>query len=141
MADAHFGLGATVGSVVATKHALLPSAVGVDIGCGMVAAETSLTAAGLPDAAAVACFGVLILSLASLTFLGCGSSKYPANVQRNFLNSCEANGSVPRCDCVLSYLEAHVSLNTFKAADAAIDAGDTNYPSWLLKAASSCANA
>jgi len=49
MADAHFGLGATVGSVVATKNALLPSAVGVDIGCGMVAAETNLSAAELPD--------------------------------------------------------------------------------------------
>jgi tRNA-splicing ligase RtcB (3'-phosphate/5'-hydroxy nucleic acid ligase) len=49
MSDAHFGLGATVGSVVATKNALLPSAVGVDIGCGMVAAETNLTASDLPD--------------------------------------------------------------------------------------------
>src|SRR5271167_122400 len=48
MADAHFGLGATVGSVVATKNALLPSAVGVDIGCGMVATGTNLTAAELP---------------------------------------------------------------------------------------------
>ena len=49
MADADFGLGATVGSVVATKNALMPSAVGVDIGCGMVAAETNLSAAELPD--------------------------------------------------------------------------------------------
>jgi RNA-splicing ligase RtcB len=49
MADAHFGLGATVGSVVATKNAVLPSAVGVDIGCGMVAAETNLSATDLPD--------------------------------------------------------------------------------------------
>ena len=49
MADAHFGLGATVGSVVATKNAVLPSAVGVDIGCGMVAAETNLRAEELPD--------------------------------------------------------------------------------------------
>ena len=49
MADAHFGLGATVGSVVATKNALLPSAVGVDIGCGMVSAETNLSAGELPD--------------------------------------------------------------------------------------------
>src|ERR1700733_3579863 len=48
-ADAHFGLGATVGSVVATKNAVLPSAVGVDIGCGMVAAETNLSATELPD--------------------------------------------------------------------------------------------
>ena len=49
MADAHFGLGATVGSVVATKNALLPSAVGVDIGCGMVASETNISASDLPD--------------------------------------------------------------------------------------------
>jgi tRNA-splicing ligase RtcB len=49
MADAHFGLGATVGSVLATKDAVLPSAVGVDIGCGMVATETNLGGAELPD--------------------------------------------------------------------------------------------
>ena len=49
MADAHFGLGATVGSVVATKNAVLPSAVGVDIGCGMVASESNISASELPD--------------------------------------------------------------------------------------------
>ena len=49
MPDAHFGIGATVGSVVATERAILPSAVGVDIGCGMIAAETTLAADDLPD--------------------------------------------------------------------------------------------
>jgi len=49
MADAHWGIGATVGSVIATENTILPSAVGVDIGCGMIAAETSLTASDLPD--------------------------------------------------------------------------------------------
>jgi len=49
MADAHWGIGATVGSVLATENTILPSAVGVDIGCGMIAAETSLTASDLPD--------------------------------------------------------------------------------------------
>src|SRR3954462_4915563 len=49
MPDAHVGIGATVGSVIPTKGAVIPAAVGVDIGCGMVAAETSLTAADLPD--------------------------------------------------------------------------------------------
>jgi tRNA-splicing ligase RtcB (3'-phosphate/5'-hydroxy nucleic acid ligase) len=49
MPDAHLGKGATVGSVVATKDAVIPSAVGVDIGCGMIAAETDLQAADLPD--------------------------------------------------------------------------------------------
>jgi len=49
MPDAHFGLGATVGSVIPTRGAIIPAAVGVDIGCGMIAVETSLTAADLPD--------------------------------------------------------------------------------------------
>jgi tRNA-splicing ligase RtcB (3'-phosphate/5'-hydroxy nucleic acid ligase) len=49
MADAHVGIGATVGSVIATEHAIIPAAVGVDIGCGMIATETSLTAGDLPD--------------------------------------------------------------------------------------------
>lgn len=49
MPDAHLGIGSTVGSVVPTRGAIIPSCVGVDIGCGMVASETSLTAADLPD--------------------------------------------------------------------------------------------
>lgn len=49
MPDAHVGIGATVGSVIPTEGAIIPAAVGVDIGCGMVATETSLTAADLPD--------------------------------------------------------------------------------------------
>jgi tRNA-splicing ligase RtcB len=47
MPDVHAGIGATVGSVIATRHAIIPAAVGVDIGCGMIAARTSLTAAQL----------------------------------------------------------------------------------------------
>ena len=49
MPDAHFGYGATVGSVIPTKGAVIPSAVGVDIGCGMIAAKLNLTANDLPD--------------------------------------------------------------------------------------------
>ncbi|GAA2903240.1 RtcB family protein [Streptosporangium fragile] len=49
MPDAHVGIGATVGSVIPTEGAVIPAAVGVDIGCGMVATETTLTAADLPD--------------------------------------------------------------------------------------------
>jgi tRNA-splicing ligase RtcB len=49
MPDVHWGLGATVGSVIATKGAIIPAAVGVDIGCGMIAARTNLTASDLPD--------------------------------------------------------------------------------------------
>jgi tRNA-splicing ligase RtcB len=49
MPDAHVGMGATIGSVIATKGAIIPSAVGVDIGCGMVAAETDLFANDLPE--------------------------------------------------------------------------------------------
>ena len=49
MPDVHFGRGATVGSVIPTKGAIIPAAVGVDIGCGMMAIGTSLTANDLPD--------------------------------------------------------------------------------------------
>jgi tRNA-splicing ligase RtcB (3'-phosphate/5'-hydroxy nucleic acid ligase) len=49
MPDVHWGMGATVGSVIATKGAIVPAAVGVDIGCGMVAARLALTASQLPD--------------------------------------------------------------------------------------------
>ena len=49
MPDAHAGIGATVGSVIATDGAVIPAAVGVDIGCGMMAARTSLAASDLPD--------------------------------------------------------------------------------------------
>lgn len=49
MPDVHWGVGATVGSVIPTERAIIPAAVGVDIGCGMLAAETSLTASDLPD--------------------------------------------------------------------------------------------
>ncbi|MER5321024.1 RtcB family protein [Streptosporangium roseum] len=52
MPDAHVGMGATVGSVIPTQGAIIPSAVGVDIGCGMVATETDLTAADLPGSLA-----------------------------------------------------------------------------------------
>jgi tRNA-splicing ligase RtcB len=49
MPDVHVGIGATVGSVIPTRGAVIPAAVGVDIGCGMMAARTSLMAHDLPD--------------------------------------------------------------------------------------------
>jgi tRNA-splicing ligase RtcB len=49
MPDVHAGIGATVGSVIPTKGAIVPAAVGVDIGCGMNAIRLSLTASELPD--------------------------------------------------------------------------------------------
>ena len=49
MPDVHTGIGATVGSVIATHKAIIPAAVGVDIGCGMCAARTSLTANELDE--------------------------------------------------------------------------------------------
>lgn len=52
MPDVHLGKGSTIGSVVATLGAVIPAAVGVDIGCGMIAAKTTLTANDLPDSLA-----------------------------------------------------------------------------------------
>jgi tRNA-splicing ligase RtcB len=52
MPDVHLGKGATVGSVIPTKGAIIPAAVGVDIGCGMAAVRTTLRAKDLPDSLA-----------------------------------------------------------------------------------------
>lgn len=49
MPDVHLGKGSTIGSVIPTLGAIIPAAVGVDIGCGMIAARTSLLARDLPD--------------------------------------------------------------------------------------------
>jgi len=49
MPDVHLGKGSTIGSVIPTVGAIIPAAVGVDIGCGMIAARTSLVASDLPD--------------------------------------------------------------------------------------------
>jgi len=49
MPEVHFGIGATVGSAIPAFKAILPAAVGVDIGCGMMACKTTLTAEDLPD--------------------------------------------------------------------------------------------
>ena len=49
MPDVHYGIGATVGSVIPTLRAIIPAAVGVDIGCGMIACKTTLGAGDLPD--------------------------------------------------------------------------------------------
>jgi len=49
MPDVHWGMGATIGSVIPTLKAVIPAAVGVDIGCGMMAVQTGLMASDLPD--------------------------------------------------------------------------------------------
>jgi tRNA-splicing ligase RtcB len=53
MPDCHYGKGATVGTVLATQGAIIPAAVGVDIGCGMIAVRTPLKRADIPDGARV----------------------------------------------------------------------------------------
>lgn len=49
MPDVHLGIGATIGSVIATHKAIIPAAVGVDIGCGMLACRLSITANDLDE--------------------------------------------------------------------------------------------
>lgn len=49
MPDVHVGKGSTIGSVIPTLGAIIPAAVGVDLGCGVIATKTTLTAADLPD--------------------------------------------------------------------------------------------
>ena len=51
MPDCHYGKGATVGTVLATTSAIIPAAVGVDIGCGMIAVRTPLKRSDIPNLA------------------------------------------------------------------------------------------
>lgn len=53
MPDTHYGKGATVGTVIATKGAIVPAAVGVDIGCGMISVRTNLKRSDLKDLASI----------------------------------------------------------------------------------------
>jgi len=53
MPDCHYGKGATIGTVLATQGAIIPAAVGVDIGCGMIAVRTPLKRSDIPDLARV----------------------------------------------------------------------------------------
>ena len=53
MPDCHYGRGATVGTVLPTKGAIIPAAVGVDIGCGMIAVRTPLKRSDIPNTAAI----------------------------------------------------------------------------------------
>ena len=55
MPDVHGGIGATIGSVIPTLGAVIPAAVGVDIGCGMNAVRLSLKASDLPDSLHAVC--------------------------------------------------------------------------------------
>lgn len=79
MPDAHFGIGATVGSVIPTDDAIIPAAVGVDIGCGMVASETTLTAADLPDN-----LGPLMPLIAQRIPAGVGKGHEAKNAPRSY---------------------------------------------------------
>lgn len=75
MPDVHLGKGACVGSVIASKGAVVPSLVGVDIGCGMLAAKTNLTANDLPDS-----LGRIRHVIESVVPVGHGSHKYNKNI-------------------------------------------------------------
>lgn len=74
MPDVHMGKGAAVGSVIAAKGAIVPALVGVDIGCGMLAAKLNIKAADLPDS-----LGELRLAIESRVPVGHGSHDYLRN--------------------------------------------------------------
>lgn len=88
MPDVHYGLGATVGSVIATKGAIIPAAVGVDIGCGMMAMRTTLTAAQLPDnLAAIRTSIEKAVPHGGIGIKGGWKDGVPARVQTRYRNS------------------------------------------------------
>lgn len=90
MPDVHFGIGATVGSVIATRAAVIPAAVGVDIGCGMNAVRLDLKAKDLPDS-------LLELRLAIEAVVPTGNASHKDWVEHElvgykFLTMCERHG-------------------------------------------------
>lgn len=78
MPDVHLGKGATVGSVIPTRAAIIPAAVGVDIGCGMCAVRTKLTASDLPDSLAA-----LRSSIEARVPVGFNAHDEPVNTRRD----------------------------------------------------------
>jgi tRNA-splicing ligase RtcB len=78
MPDVHLGKGATVGSVIPTRGAIIPAAVGVDIGCGMCAVRTSLVANDLPDS-----LGRIRSAIESLVPVGFSMHARPVDTQRD----------------------------------------------------------
>jgi hypothetical protein len=76
-----------------------------------------------------------------LAFGGSSSSSvqpvaYPANVQANFLNACEANSQVTRCTCLLDFFQANVPLTRFEQDDALVNQGQT--PPDVVSAENAC---
>ena len=93
MPDVHFGKGATVGSVIATKAAIVPAAVGVDIGCGMMAVRTTLMAGNLPDSLAKLRLGIeAAVPHGGIGIKGGWKDGVPNAVSRRFSDSGLAEG-------------------------------------------------
>src|SRR4249919_567517 len=107
MPDVHLGIGATVGSVVPTRGAIIPAAVGVDIGCGMAAVRTTLTAADLPDSLAMLRNGIERAVPVGNGPGGEHARKRPASVDTVL----EKSGLVPRLDALRN---AHPGLRVDK---------------------------
>ena len=79
MPDAHLGIGATVGSVIPTLQAIIPAAVGVDIGCGMIAVRTQLSR---EDVVGAGRLSVLRESIERAVPLSAGGANQPAHATR-----------------------------------------------------------
>ena len=93
MPDVHLGKGATVGSVIATRAAIVPAAVGVDIGCGMMAVRTTLMASDLPDSLAKLRSGIeAAVPHGGVGLKGGWKEGVPSAVGRRFADSGLADG-------------------------------------------------
>jgi len=100
MPDVHFGKGATVGSVIATKGAVIPAAVGVDIGCGMAAVRTDLTSHDFADNDAA----MLRHSIERGVPVGFNSHKNPTSSALDWASEHQDNRLTPKALCQLGTL-------------------------------------
>ena len=105
---------------------------------GVPAPRSSARVYGLIGAAVA----VVVVAIGVFVYLNSGDSNdgkpYPANIQTNFLNACEVQGSVSQCGCALQYIEARIPLAEFETAEADIKAGRST-PDWVYEAIAACA--
>lgn len=128
MPDVHAGIGSTVGTVIATDKAIIPAAVGVDIGCGMVATRLSLKASQLPDSLAK-----IRSAIEAVVPMGTGGAHDPSD--------CGAvHGVIPGSvltvfggDEVKARKKAHTQLGTLGSGNHFIEiCGDENDDVWVM---------
>ncbi len=127
MPDVHAGIGATVGSVIPTRKAIIPAAVGVDIGCGMNAVRTSLSAGQLPDK-------LRSLRMGIEEMVPLGFNMHPASRMRGSALLSEGSGLFDEYVEAVDWAQDYALLNRQRLLAAVIEVLKRQLPTFSLEA-------